>query len=89
MGASAAVNGVVALSCLTWPTSTVLLWGILPVPAALLGAAFVFQDVLGAWRDIDGRYGRGGGGGVAHAGHLGGAAVGALCFLALRRRRFL
>ena len=90
LGASAAVNGVVALSCLTWPTSTVLLWGILPVPAALLGAAFVFQDVLGAFRDIDGRYGRGGsgGGGVAHAGHLGGAAVGALAWAALRRRRW-
>jgi len=68
----------------------VLLWGILPVPAALLGAAFVFQDVLGAFRDIDGRYGRGGsgGGGVAHAGHLGGAAVGALAWAALRRRRW-
>ena len=94
LGASAAVNGVVALSCLAWPSATVLLWGILPVPAALLGAAFVFQDVLGAWRDMDGgRHGRGGGGGggggggVAHAGHLGGAAVGALAWAALRRRR--
>ena len=91
LGASAAVNGVVVLSCLAWPSSTVLLWGILPVPAALLGAAFVLQDVLGAWRDIDigrgGGGGSGGRGGVAHAGHLGGAAVGALAWAALRRRR--
>lgn len=94
LGASAAVNGVVALSCLLWPTSTVLLWGVVPVPAFALGAAFLLQDVVGAWRDVEGgggggrgggRYG--GGGGVAHAGHLGGAAVGALAWAALRRGR--
>jgi membrane associated rhomboid family serine protease len=79
LGASAAVNGIVVLSCLTWPTSQVLVWGVLPVPAALLGAAYVFSDVVGLTRAPQR-------GGVAHAGHLGGAAVGVAAWALARRR---
>jgi len=82
LGASGAVNGIVALSCLTFPRSIVHVWGVLPVPAAALGAMYVLQDVWGAVAQSGGR---GRGGGVAHAGHLGGAAVGGAAWLARRR----
>lgn len=74
LGASGAVNGILALSILAAPRATVLVYGVLPVPAALLGALYVAQDLRGAARESGGR---GGGSGIAHWGHLGGAAVGA------------
>lgn len=54
------------------PTHT----GIIPMPAALLGALWLLRDVSGAF---------GGGSSIAHAGHLGGAATGLAFFLAYRR----
>ena len=50
--------------------------GIIPMPAALLGALWLLRDVSGAF---------GGGSSIAHAGHLGGAATGLAFFLAYRR----
>ena len=46
------------------------------MPAALLGALWLLRDVAGA---MDG------GGHIAHAGHLGGAAAGLAFFVAFRR----
>lgn len=46
------------------------------MPAALLGALWLLRDVSGAF---------GGSSGIAHAGHLGGAATGLAFFLAYRR----
>ena len=77
LGASGAVNGILALSILANPRATVLVYGILPVPAFILGGLYVLQDLRGASRG-----GGGGGGGVAHWGHLGGAAVGAAVWAA-------
>jgi membrane associated rhomboid family serine protease len=83
---------------LSAPLSMVHLYGVLPVPAALFGTLFVFQDVLYMWlgdentgKEIE----------VflnlpvcrhylstlaACAAHLGGAVVGALFFAVVRRR---
>ena len=78
LGASGAVNGILAVSILADPRATVLVYGILPVPAFLLGALYIAQDLRGARRSGNG----GGGGGVAHWGHLGGAAFGAVVWAA-------
>ena len=76
LGASAAVNAAVILSCCLFPSSTVLLFFIVPMPAALLGALFVAKDVLDA---VDGS------GSVGNAAHLGGALCGGVYWLRIRR----
>lgn len=78
LGASAAVSAIMAVDILLFPTRTILLYGILPLPAALFGALWLYQDISGA---IDGR------GHIAHVGHLGGAATGLAFFLAFKRGR--
>lgn len=77
LGASTAVNAVVVFSAIMNPYATFLIYGILPAPAWLLASAWIAYDVFGATR---------GGGTVANAGHLGGAAVGAAAFYALKYR---
>lgn len=85
LGASGAVNGVLALSILANPRATVLVYGILPVPAFILGGLYVLQDLRG----VSGGGGGGHGRGVAHWGHLGGMAVGvALWVLRVRRGKW-
>lgn len=76
LGASAAVNSIMVVDILLFPARTVLLYGILPMPAALLGALWLYQDVSGTL---------GGHSHIAHAGHLGGAATGLAFFLAFKR----
>ncbi|PRW39196.1 rhomboid [Chlorella sorokiniana] len=76
LGASAAVNALAVVDILLFPTRTILLYGIIPMPAALLGALWLLRDVSGTF---------GGGSSIAHAGHLGGAATGLAFFLAYRR----
>eukprot|EP00850_Spirogloea_muscicola_P008929 SM000049S16700 [mRNA] locus=s49:132098:136369:- [translate_table: standard] len=72
LGASGAVNALVLFYCLLFPSRIIYLNLILPVPAVLLGAAFIFQDIIGAVHE---------GSRTAHAGHLGGAFVGLLAWL--------
>lgn len=64
------------LDILLFPTRTVLLYGLIPMPAALLGALWLARDVSGTVE---------GGSHVAHAGHLGGAAVGLAAWALFRR----
>lgn len=71
------MNAIVCLDILLFPTRTVLLYGLIPMPAALLGVLWLLRDVTGA--------AEGGRTHIAHAGHLGGAAVGLAAFLAYRR----
>ena len=78
LGASAAVNSVMVVDICLFPTRTVLLYGLLPMPAALLGALWLMRDVTGT---MEGGGGGGGGQRIAHAGHLGGAATGLAFFL--------
>ena len=69
IGASGAVTAVLAVFIWNFPHQTVLLWGILPVPAWALGVLYVAWDVQGtATRDTN----------VAHVAHLAGAAFGVL-----------
>lgn len=76
LGASAAVNAITVLDICLFPARTILLYGIIPMPAALLGALWLFQDISGT---LEGR------GHIAHAGHLGGAATGLVAFLLFKR----
>lgn len=80
LGASGAVNSLMVYSALVEPLRAVYMYGVLPVPAALLAAALLARDWVGA---------SSGGSGTAHAGHLGGAAAGAAAwaYLRLRTRR--
>jgi membrane associated rhomboid family serine protease len=65
LGASGAVTAVLILFILNYPRRTLYLWGLLAVPAWLLGVLYVGLDTFGFL---------GGGGHVAYEAHLGGAA---------------
>lgn len=80
LGASGAVNGIVLLDCLLFPTRIIYLNLIIPVPGLLLGLFFIFKDTVGAIS--------GGQSNIGHAAHLGGAFVGAMAWARLRFRRF-
>jgi hypothetical protein len=68
-GASGAVMAVLAVFIWYFPRQTVLLWGVLPVPAWALGVLYFVSDLQGA---------ASGGGQVANVAHLAGAIFGGL-----------
>lgn len=76
LGASGAINSVIAWSILKFPRSMVYLYGVVPVPAALMGVGFVAMDGYALYN---------GGSNIGNAAHLGGAAFG-LLFFGLTRR---
>jgi len=69
VGASGGVMAVLAAFVWYFPRQTVLIYGVLPVPAWALGVLYFFSDVRGAAT---------GAGNVAHVAHLAGAAFGLL-----------
>ncbi|MFM9057673.1 MAG: rhomboid family intramembrane serine protease [Planctomycetaceae bacterium] len=69
IGASGAVTAVLAVFVWNFPHVTVLIWGVLPLPAWALGILYVFWDVQGTTNAQSN---------VAHIAHLGGAAFGLL-----------
>jgi len=69
VGASGAVMAVLAVFVWNFPRTTVLIWGVLPVPAWALGILYFVSDVQGA---------ASGGGNVAHVAHVAGAIFGLL-----------
>ena len=79
LGSSGAVNGVLALFALANPQATVLVYGILPVPAFILGGLSVLQDLRGVCGGGEGGCrGRGGrvlGAPGGHGGRGGGVGV--------------
>jgi membrane associated rhomboid family serine protease len=79
LGASGAVNSIVMFHILTYPRHMLYFFGVVPVPAALAGAAFVGMDLFGLYT---------GSSSYGNAAHLGGAALGAGVAMYLRRRRF-
>lgn len=78
LGASGAVMAVVVVTALFFPQRTILFMMFIPVPLWLLACFKLLGDLTGL---------ASGGAGVAHAGHLGGAAAGFL-FKALDLRLF-
>jgi len=77
LGSSGAVNGIVMFDILLFPSATILLYGILPMPAWGLGAIFLGFDIYGALG-----HGRSN---VGYTVHLAGAATGALACWGVRR----
>jgi len=69
VGASGGVMAVVAAFIWYYPHQTILIYGVLPVPAWALGLLYIVSDIQGA---AEGR------GSVAHAAHIGGAIFGLL-----------
>ena len=69
VGASGAVMAVLAVFIWYFPKQTILIWGVLPVPAWALGVLYFVSDVQGA---------ASGGGNVAHVAHIAGALFGLL-----------
>lgn len=81
LGASGAINSLVMWSVLRWPTSMFYFFGVIPVPAFLAGLGLVAVDAFGLYGGSTNQ--------VGNIAHLGGAAFGAMCFLASKRfRRF-
>ena len=76
LGASGAINALVAWNILAMPRATVLLYGIIPMPLALFGLGFIAMDAYSLYF---------GGTNVGNAAHLSGAAVGTIFFLVTRR----
>lgn len=69
IGASGAISGVVFGFCLFWPTSTLLLFFILPFPAIFFAVAYVGYSIY-AMKKIDDN--------IGHEAHLAGAVGGLL-----------
>lgn len=73
LGASGGVMAVMALFVLHFPKRLIYIWGLLPVPAWLLGVFYLGGDLMGAFnRNPENT--------VANVAHLGGAAFGAIYF---------
>jgi len=71
LGASGAVTGIVVFYCLCYPHNQILFYGIIPVPAWVLGLIYVGSDLLGYLHNT---------GNTAYDVHLGGALLAALYF---------
>ncbi|KAJ7530710.1 hypothetical protein O6H91_14G015900 [Diphasiastrum complanatum] len=77
LGASGAVNAIVVFDILLNPRRVILIDFLFPVPAIFFGTYLVLKDLWGATR-VNSE--------TAHAGHLGGALVGAAAWMRLRSR---
>ncbi|CEG45227.1 serine protease family [Plasmopara halstedii] len=80
LGASGAVNAITAMSILLFPHGTLLIFGIVPMPAWLGGSLFIFKDAYSFLTDRQD--------GIGHVAHLSGAAIGGAYYYYLRRQRF-
>jgi membrane associated rhomboid family serine protease len=80
MGASGAVNALLAWHVLTFPWSSIYLYGLLPVPSALVGAGLVGMDLWHMYYADSN---------VGNAAHLGGVAFGSTFFFLKRYSRHL
>ncbi|KAI3673340.1 hypothetical protein L6452_39457 [Arctium lappa] len=79
LGASGAVNAIMLLDIFLFPTKTIYLEFIIPVPAILLGIFLVGHDMM---RILEGDSQ------ISGSAHLGGAAVAAVAWARLRKGRF-
>jgi len=81
VGASGAIYGVMLGYARYWPRDTILIWGVLPVPARGL---VIGMTALNLWQGLG--VARAGGGGIANFAHLGGF-LGAWAYLVWWERR--
>lgn len=81
LGASGAISGVILLFSAIFPRERILIFGIIPIPAAIGALAFVGLDIWGLVAQAEG-----GGLPIGHGAHLGGAACGIVYFIAIRKR---
>lgn len=77
LGASGAVNAIVACNILMFPRNMIYLYGIVPIPAAFAGLAFLGLDAYQMY------YGNSQ---VGNAAHISGAVVGLITFVITRGR---
>ena len=75
LGASGSVNAMVALSILMFPTRTLYLYFLIPIPAAVFGVLFTAMEFFDAYQ---------GQSTVANVAHLGGTVSGLLFWIAMR-----
>jgi rhomboid-like protein len=80
LGASGAIAGLILLFALIYPKEKLLFFGIIPVPAIWGAVLFIGLDVWGLTAQA-------GGGGlpIGHGAHLGGAFIGILYYLWIRK----
>jgi membrane associated rhomboid family serine protease len=83
LGASGAVSGLLLAFALLFPKHRILVFGVIPVPALVGALAFVAIDLWGLFAQT-----RGGGIGIGHGAHLGGALCGFLFWASYLRTRF-
>jgi membrane associated rhomboid family serine protease len=83
LGASGAVSGLLLAFAFLFPKHRILVFGIVPVPALVGALAFVAIDLWGLFAQS-----RGGGIGIGHGAHLGGALCGFLFWASYLRSRF-
>lgn len=81
LGASGAIAGIVLFFSLIFPQEKILLLGFIPLRAIWGAALVVGIDLYGLWAQA-----QGGGLPIGHGAHLGGAAIGGIYYLTLRRR---
>lgn len=84
LGASGAVYGTIINSIIMFPKNTLLVWGILPIKAWLIGILLIGNDSYELYKNQ--QWGRGNGNGKGYAAHLGGAAFGAAFYFFTRGR---
>ena len=82
LGASGAISAVVILFALLYPKQKLFLFAIIPVPALWGALAFVGLDIWGLMAQAEGK-----GLPIGHGAHLGGAFIGVLYFLYLKKQR--
>jgi membrane associated rhomboid family serine protease len=73
IGASGAVTGILVIYVLHYPTRTIQIWGVFPLPVWVLATLLLLQDLVGTLQ-------RESAGNVAYTAHLGGAAFGFLFY---------
>lgn len=84
LGASGAIAGIVILFSLIFPRQTILLFGLIPVPAFWGAILFIGLDLWGLIEQAEG-----GGLPIGHGAHLGGAFTGIIYYLMSVRPQLL
>lgn len=83
LGASGAISAVILIFSLLYPRNTILIFGLIPIPALWGAVLFVGLDVWGLIEQAEG-----GGLPIGHGAHLGGAFTGIIYYYFILRNKF-